>query len=299
MNRPLVRFVQHQQGIASQVIVGQVFSHEHTVGHVFDNGLWRRHIVKSNRVSHFFAQSTAVFFRHAFGNGYGGHTTRLRTTNHALFGQTQFHAILRDLRRFSRTRFPNHRQDLIFRNGLHQFLLESIHGQGLSLFLNGFGRNDTVRQRLVLHLGFPFRNASIIFHIGRHVDASQFLRKMPLPRFRQGIFPRFVHILGNRINRLLLLRFAQFPSFLGIGHLLEGRALQRAVGVLDNLDRFQLSSRPTRLSAQKGGFRIGQFDFGFLFGFFHGQHAHATVGVKRGILLHRQDARSNEQLGLP
>ena len=63
VDRSLVGLVQHQGGVAVQIVIGQILPHEHAVRHVLDDGLRGGHVVEANAVADLLAQSAAVLRR--------------------------------------------------------------------------------------------------------------------------------------------------------------------------------------------------------------------------------------------
>ena len=61
---PLVRLVQHDDGILSDVGVNQALTLKHTVRHVLDTGLWTRTVLETDGVADFLTKTATDFFRH-------------------------------------------------------------------------------------------------------------------------------------------------------------------------------------------------------------------------------------------
>mmetsp|Transcript_7965 Transcript_7965/g.18853 ORF Transcript_7965/g.18853 Transcript_7965/m.18853 type:complete len:269 (+) Transcript_7965:1396-2202(+) len=190
---PLVRLIQHECRISPKVVVGEIFSHQHTIGHILDDGLFGGNVLETDGISNLFTQRTAKLLGDTLGNGNGGHPSRLRTTNDAVFRNAHLRHVLRHLSCFAGTGFTNHNQNLILGDGANELGFESIDREALALLFDGPVGNDAIGQRLGLGLLFPFRCA-----VERtHVDTTKFLRKVPLAGLGKRILPRAVEILGN------------------------------------------------------------------------------------------------------
>mmetsp|Transcript_2444 Transcript_2444/g.7118 ORF Transcript_2444/g.7118 Transcript_2444/m.7118 type:complete len:297 (-) Transcript_2444:603-1493(-) len=218
---PLVRLIQHERRIPPKVVVSKIFSHQHTIGHVLDYGLFGGNVLETDGISDLFTQRTAKLLGDTFGDGNGGHPSWLRTTNDAVLSNAHLRHVLRHLGRFTGTSFTNHNQNLILGDGAHELGLEAVDREAFALVLDGLVGNNAIGQRLGLGLLLPFRCT-----IERtHVDTAQLLRKVSLAGLGKRILPRAVEILGNGIDELVGLRLAQLPSLFGKGRLLHGRTL--------------------------------------------------------------------------
>jgi hypothetical protein len=137
MNGSLMRLVQHNHRILTQVFVQQSFSQQHTISHVLDDGPGRCVIFEPDRVTDFLAQSHSHLLTDSFCNTHGGDSSGLGASNLAFFGQTSFMQVLSDLGGLSASCLSNDNQDSVVHARSNQLLTIVENWKRLPLLLDG------------------------------------------------------------------------------------------------------------------------------------------------------------------
>jgi hypothetical protein len=74
-------FIDDESTIASKVGLRQEFTQEHTISHIFEDGLVARAVFETDRVPNLIAHSGAYFLCYTRCNTHSCNTTRLSATN--------------------------------------------------------------------------------------------------------------------------------------------------------------------------------------------------------------------------
>mmetsp|Transcript_21861 Transcript_21861/g.43414 ORF Transcript_21861/g.43414 Transcript_21861/m.43414 type:complete len:273 (-) Transcript_21861:754-1572(-) len=226
--------IEHDHIVSAQLCVQQCLSQQHTVRHVLDDCLWRRTVLKSDRVPDLLPKTAPVLFGNTFGNGHRCHSPRLGAPDDAPHSVSSLRHVLSHLGSLPTSCLSNHYQNLIVLNCLQQLISQIEDRQALSLLLDALSHLRAVRHILPVH-PFPLRH-----FISLRPQALECSCDRSLSRIRIRILPRTVHVFRNRVQQGAL------ACLLGLLSLLRKRTLrvrgtcERPIGVRNDLHRREL-----------------------------------------------------------
>ena len=153
VQRALVSFVHDDAAVRVQVALPQRLPQQHTVGHVLDDGVRSRAVLKTNGIANLGAELAPHLLRHALRDGHRRHAPRLRATDHAERGVSLLVHVLGHLRGLSGASLAHHDHDVVLSDDVHEVLAAAVHGQKLPLLLHGLllGKLRS-SHRLILHV---------------------------------------------------------------------------------------------------------------------------------------------------
>mmetsp|Transcript_9293 Transcript_9293/g.26432 ORF Transcript_9293/g.26432 Transcript_9293/m.26432 type:complete len:204 (-) Transcript_9293:301-912(-) len=192
---------------------------QHTIGHVFDHGIFGCAILETDRVSNFFPEPAAKLLRNSFCDTHCSNTPWLGAANFPSACVARLGQVLRHLSRLSGSCFSYHNHELVVIHRLNQLIPEFVNRKPFPLFCYGQRAPLSVRSGLTESFLLPLWDVPC-----RQARAFHFCCELPVSR-GHGIFPRPREVLWDGLHLASLLLLLQFPSFLGQGRLGHGCSL--------------------------------------------------------------------------
>ena len=124
--------------------VEEALAEQHAIGHVFDDGFGGGAVFESDGVADFLTKADTHFLRNSLSHRHSSDSPRLRAGHfHAPPAHAHLTQVLWHLRSLATTRLPDHYQNAVLRNRLHQLIFQLEDGEGLFLLGYGHGRAES------------------------------------------------------------------------------------------------------------------------------------------------------------
>mmetsp|Transcript_64460 Transcript_64460/g.168752 ORF Transcript_64460/g.168752 Transcript_64460/m.168752 type:complete len:233 (+) Transcript_64460:1668-2366(+) len=147
----LVGLVHDHCTVPIQVRLDQRLTQQHTIRHVLDERVLVCAILEADGIPDSRPQFAALLISNPLCHRHGGNTSWLGTSNQPVESVACFVEVLGKLRRLSGSRLPDAHENLVLSQQLKKFFPHLVHGEALTLLLDGLvlGKVGGLRCRLI------------------------------------------------------------------------------------------------------------------------------------------------------